>query len=74
LVILGKCPRFSEFEITVDNGNNAGYEPFFEDQIHAFNGLCLAVVQSIDKTGGDIDIIAASPGLKPASITIVAKK
>jgi beta-galactosidase len=59
--------------IGVDNGNNASHEPFYEDQIHAFNGLCLAVVQSTEKKGGEITIVAGSPGLKSATVTLVAK-
>nr|MDO8114676.1 glycoside hydrolase family 2 TIM barrel-domain containing protein [Candidatus Sigynarchaeota archaeon] len=59
--------------IGVDNGNPISHEPFFEDQIHAFNGLCLAVVQSEDHAGS-ITVTASSLGLKSDAVTINAKK
>jgi hypothetical protein len=38
----------------------------------AFNGLCLAIVQSTAK-GGPIRITASSPSLRPDTLTIVSK-
>ncbi|MHA1793208.1 MAG: glycoside hydrolase family 2 TIM barrel-domain containing protein [Promethearchaeota archaeon] len=59
--------------IGVDNGNPASHEPLVHDQIHAFNGYCIAVVQSMDAEG-TVEIIASSPDLEPATIKIRAVK
>jgi beta-galactosidase len=52
-----------------DNGLQTSLESFKADQHKAFNGLCMAIVQSKSKPGAII-IKASSPGLKPQSITI----
>jgi beta-galactosidase len=39
----------------------------------AFSGLCMAILKST-KTGGNITVEASSPGLTPASFSIVAKE
>lgn len=56
----------------VDNGLQTSHEPFRSDYKKAFNGMCLAVVQSKEKTG-KISLKATSEGLEPASVTIHVK-
>ncbi len=55
--------------IGVDNGNPIDHDSFKADYRKAFNGLCLAIVQSTNKPG-KIKLIAKSAGLKDASIEI----
>jgi len=55
-----------------DNGSQTSLESFKADHHKAFNGLCMAIVQSTAKTG-PIIIKASSPGLKTQSIVIHAK-
>jgi beta-galactosidase len=57
----------------VDNGNPRDHDPYKSDHRKAFNGLCLAVIQSSDKAGR-ITLIAKSEGLKDASIEIIVQK
>jgi beta-galactosidase len=38
----------------------------------AFNGKCMAVIQSLDGTPGSMTLTASSPGLTPASVTITS--
>src|ERR1019366_3837844 len=55
--------------IGVGNGDPSSHEP---DQAHrrrAFNGLCVAIVQST-KNPGEIRLNAVSPGLDPATLVI----
>jgi beta-galactosidase len=56
----------------VDNGDPASHEDYQSNRRRTFNGLCLAIVQSIGKTG-QIQITASSVALKSASVTIAAK-
>ncbi len=56
----------------VDNGLQTSLESFKASRRNAFNGLCLAIVQSNNKAG-TIVLKASSRGLKPGSIVIVAK-
>jgi len=56
----------------VDNGNPASHEDFKSNRRKAFNGLCLAVIQSTDKSGR-IRVTASSPSLKSASVTIATR-
>ncbi len=56
----------------VDNGSEISHEPFKASYRKAFNGMCLAVVQSNGKKG-KISFAASSAGLKEASIVINAK-
>lgn len=51
------------------NGDPACHEPDKGSRRRAFNGLCLAIVQS-SRTPGAITIQADSPGLKTASALI----
>ncbi|UOR03541.1 DUF4982 domain-containing protein [Hymenobacter aerilatus] len=53
----------------VDNGYQASLEPFKADTRKAYNGMCLAIVQSTEQTG-TITLQATAEGLAPASITI----
>ena len=55
--------------IGVDNGLQTSHEPFKAESRKAFNGLCLAVIQS-ERTAGQITILARSPGLQTASVVI----
>lgn len=55
--------------IGVGNGNPISHEPFYDEQRHAFNGLCLAVVKSTDDTGS-IKITATSASLKSAEVVL----
>lgn len=53
----------------VDNGNPVSHEPFKASQRKAFNGLCLAIVQTAGKRG-DILLKATAEGLSPSSVRI----
>jgi len=57
------------FNAGVDNGNETDHEPFKADYHKAFNGLCLAVIQSKGQKG-KITVTATSAGL-PAATTII---
>ena len=57
--------------IGVDNGNPMSHDDFKGSRMKAFNGLCLAIVQSTAKPG-QIKLTATSTGLKSSSITITA--
>jgi beta-galactosidase len=56
----------------VDNGNPVSHEPFKANYRKAFNGMCIAVIQSLEKKG-KIKLLAKSENLEPASITIETK-
>ncbi|MBS1504363.1 MAG: DUF4982 domain-containing protein, partial [Bacteroidetes bacterium] len=56
----------------VDNGCETDHTSFKASQKNAFNGLALAILQSNGKAGG-ITLLASSPGLQGARITINAK-
>ncbi|TCD28299.1 DUF4982 domain-containing protein [Pedobacter psychrodurus] len=53
----------------VDNGFQASVEPFKANYRKAFHGLCLAILQSTEKTG-TIKLTATSAGLVSSSIII----
>lgn len=55
--------------IGVDNGDPFSHEDYKADRRKAFNGLCLAIVQSTAKAGR-IKITASSPALRPDSVII----
>jgi len=59
--------------IGVDNGNPADHDLFKADKRRAFNGLCLAIVQSTRKPG-KIHFVARSDGLKEASVEIKVRQ
>lgn len=74
-----RADNLINFEITgegkitaVDNGLQTSAEPFKANYRKAFNGLCLAVVQSTEKAGR-ITLKATSEGLQEAAIVIEAK-
>lgn len=55
--------------IGVDSGDPLSLEDYKSTRHRAFNGLCLAIVQST-AAAGQIRIMASSPGLTPATVTI----
>jgi beta-galactosidase len=58
--------------IATDNGNETDLESFKSTQHKAFNGLCLAVVQSVKKAGS-VKLTASADGLQASSIVITTK-
>jgi beta-galactosidase len=58
--------------IGMDNGDPASHEDYKSNRRKAFNGLCLAIVQAVDKPG-EIRLTASSPSLKQASVVITSK-
>jgi beta-galactosidase len=58
--------------IGVDNGNPQNHDSYKASRCQAFNGLCLAVVQSTAKAGS-LRLVASSPTLQGDSLTIVAR-
>jgi beta-galactosidase len=58
--------------IATDNGCETSMESFQAKQHKAFNGLCLAVLQSKDH-GGKITLTATADGLSPATISLTAE-
>ncbi len=56
----------------VDNGSQTSMESFKASERKAFNGLCLAVIQSKGKTG-NIKLTATSPGLAATTVNVVVK-
>lgn len=59
--------------IGVDNGNPIDHDSFQAHYRKAFNGLCLAIVQST-MNPGKITLVAESKGLKNAKLEIITKK
>lgn len=58
--------------VGVDNGLQTSHEPFKATDHKAFNGLCLAVIQSTEKPGS-ITLKASADGLKSSSIVIESR-
>ena len=58
--------------IGLDNGDPQSHEDYKAARRKAFNGLCLAIVQSTGKFGR-IRITANSPGLQPGNLAISTK-
>lgn len=56
----------------VDNGSETSMESFRGNQRKAFNGLCLAVIQSTGKSG-TVALKASADGLQPAAVEIMVK-
>jgi beta-galactosidase len=56
--------------IGLDNGNPVSHEDFNGNRRKAFNGMCLAIIQSTSEDG-KITLSASSPGLKSNSLTII---
>ncbi|HUB26708.1 MAG TPA: beta-galactosidase GalA [Tepidisphaeraceae bacterium] len=59
--------------IGVGNGNPSSHEPDKAEQRMAFNGLCMAIVQS-GKSSGTIHLTATADGLAPATAAINAQQ
>ena len=57
----------------VGNGDNMGLEPFKANSRSAFNGKCLAIIQST-KVPGQIKCIVSSQGLDSTEITLMSEK
>lgn len=64
--------RGEGFIAGVDNGLQTSMELFKANYRKAFNGLCLAIIQSKEKTG-KILLTATSPGLQSQTITIQSR-
>ena len=58
--------------IAVDNGLQTSHESFQANFRHAFNGLCLGVIQSTD-TAGKMSVTVKSDGLASATVEIISK-
>ena len=56
--------------IGVDNGNPVSHEDYKATKRKAYNGACLAIIQSTARAG-QVQLTANSPGLKAGSVTIV---
>jgi beta-galactosidase len=56
----------------LDSGDPQSHEDYQSARRKAFNGLCLAIVQSTGKPG-QIRVTASSPGLKSSSVTLTTK-
>jgi beta-galactosidase len=59
--------------IGLDNGNPASYENFKGERRKAFQGMCLAIVQSTAKPGR-IQLTATSSGLKSNTVSITSSE
>jgi beta-galactosidase len=55
--------------VGVDNGNPLSHEPFQSNQRRAFNGLCLAIVQS-SAEAGPLEVTASAPGLEAGRVVV----
>jgi beta-galactosidase len=55
--------------IGVGNGNPSSHEPDKAHRRRAFNGLCMAIIQST-RDSGEIRLEVSSPGLEPATLAI----
>jgi beta-galactosidase len=62
----------SGFIAGVDNGSQPSHEPFKADYRKAFNGLCLAIIQSNGKAG-TITLQVTAEGLTSAAVSIQAR-
>jgi beta-galactosidase len=56
----------------VDNGSETSMESFRGNQRKAFNGLCLAVIQSTEKNGA-VFLKASADGLQSAMVQVLVK-
>jgi beta-galactosidase len=68
------------FEVTgaahiggVGNGDPSSHEPDKANKRHAFHGLCMVIVQA-GETPGSVTVFATSPGLKPTTVRLEARK
>lgn len=53
----------------VDNGSQTSLEPFRATQRKAFHGKCLVIIRS-GNSSGNLKLVASSPGLQAAEVTI----
>ncbi|GAA4330116.1 beta-galactosidase GalB [Mucilaginibacter gynuensis] len=60
------------FIAAVDNGDPVSHDPFKADNVKAFHGLALGIIQARD-TPGTIAVTAVSPGLSTAVIYLKIK-
>jgi beta-galactosidase len=74
--LVPRADNLVKFQITgaafiagVDNGSETSHEPFKADHRKAFNGMCLAIIQSQGKAG-KVDIKATSDSLPAVSTSI----
>jgi len=58
--------------IGMDNGNPTDHDSFKSNHHKAFNGLCLAIVQT-SREPGQIHVTARSPGLHPATVDLISR-
>ena len=58
--------------IGVGNGDPSCHEPDRATERSAFNGLCMAVVQSKRGQAGTIAVTATSPGLEKMTVTVIS--
>lgn len=59
--------------IGLDSGDPFSHEDYKANRRRAFNGLCLAIVQST-ASAGQIRVTVASSGLTPATVTVETRK
>ena len=59
--------------IGVGNGDPSSHEPDHASKRRAFNGLCMAIVQSTNEAG-DIRIVATAQGLTSTALTIPSRR
>jgi beta-galactosidase len=57
----------------MDNGNPESHEDYKSSQHSAFNGLCLALIGMTGRVG-DIEIMASSPDLAPATLRLTTRR
>jgi beta-galactosidase len=58
--------------IGVDNGDQQSHEEYKSNRRKAYNGMCLAMVQS-NAHAGQIRIRANSPGLRPGEVAVTTR-
>lgn len=56
--------------LATDNGDPTSHEAFCNNNIQAFNGLCLVIIRSIKGQNGDISLVARSEGLTESEIRL----
>jgi beta-galactosidase len=56
--------------VATDNGDPSDLTPFSSNERAAFNGLCLVIVRSIRNRPGEIQVLAESGTLTPATLTL----
>jgi beta-galactosidase len=59
--------------IGVGNGDPSCHEPDRASERSAFNGLCMAIVQSKRGQAGTIVVTVTSPGLQPVTVAVISE-